>query len=157
MRRRLATLLAVLALIGMSAVPAMGKGHTTNFRTHLKGANEVAAVETNAQGQAIFKFDDAFDSLHYKLIVANIDSVVAAHIHCGPTGINGPIGVTLFTGAPVSTSGTLAEATVWAPDTGNACGWATLSDVRDAILDGGAYVNVHTLANPGGEIRGQVH
>lgn len=157
MRRRFVLWLAVLALVGVGVAPAIGKGHSTNFRTHLKGANEVPAVDTNAQGQAIFRFTDDIDSLHYKLIVANIDNVRAAHIHCAPAGANGPVGVTLFMGGPVSTPGTLAEATIGAPDSGNGCGWGDLSDVRDAILSGNAYVNVHT--NPGvpsGEIRGQI-
>ena len=156
MRRRFVLWLAVLALMGVSATPAVGKGHTTNFRTHLTGANEVTPVSTNAQGQAIFKFSDDLESLWYKLNVANIDEVFAAHIHCAPAGANGPIGVTLFMGVPVSTPGTLAQATVAAPDAGNGCGWVDLADVRSAILAGDAYVNVHTVANPGGEIRGQI-
>ena len=156
MRRRFVLWLAVLALVGVTAVPAIGKGHTTNFRTHLTGANEVPSVDTDAQGQAMFKFSDDLDSLWYKLNVANIDKVVAAHIHCAPEGVNGPVGVTLFMGGPVATPGTLAQATVAAPDAGNGCGWETLSDVRDAILEGGAYVNVHTLDVLSGEIRGQI-
>lgn len=157
MRRRLVVLLAVLSLIGVSALPATAKGHSTNFRTHLSGSNEVPAVDTNAQGQAIFKFSDELDSLHYKLIVANIDDVVAAHIHCAPAGTNGPVGVTLFTGGPVTLDGTLAQASVDAPDAATPCGWENLEDVREAMLAGDAYVNVHTVANPAGEIRGQIH
>ena len=157
MRRRLIVLLAILSLVGVSAVPAVGKGHNTNFRTHLKGGNEVPAVDTNAQGQAIFKLSKDGNELHYKLIVANIEDVVAAHIHCAPEGVNGPVGVTLFSGGPISDSGTLAQDTVTGPDTDNDCLWADLDDVRDAMLQGEAYVNVHTLSNPPGEIRGQIH
>ena len=32
----------------------------------------------------------------------------------------------------------------------------TMADLLDAIMDGEAYVNVHTVANPGGEVRGQL-
>ena len=156
MRRRFVLWLAVLALMGVSAVPAIGKGHTTNFRTHLTGANEVPSVDTQAQGQSIFKFSDDIGSLWYKLNVANIDNVFAAHIHCAPAGVNGPVGVTLFSGGPVSTPGTLAQATIDAPDAGNGCGWSDLADVRSAILAGEAYVNVHSLDVPSGEIRGQI-
>lgn len=156
MRRRFVLWLAVLALIGVSAAPAIGKGHTTNFRTHLTGAHEVPPVDTQAQGQAIFKFSHDSESMWYKLNVANIDNVVASHIHCAPAGSNGPVGVTLFTGGPISTPGTLAQATIDAPDDGNGCGWGSLSDVRAAILAGNAYVNVHTTDVPSGEIRGQI-
>jgi hypothetical protein len=156
MKRRLMVLLAVLSLVGLAALPAVGKGHSTNFRAHLSGGNEVPAVDTNAQGQATFKFSNEVDSLHYRLVVANIDDVVAAHVHCAPAGVNGPVGVTLFTGDPVSQNGVLAQATVETPDIANACGWEDLADVRQAMLDGDAYVNVHTTQNPGGEVRGQI-
>lgn len=144
----------LLALLLSATVAAQGPD---NYRAHLSGAEEVPAVDTEAQGQAIFQFNNDASALSYKLIVANIENVVAAHIHCGEAGVNGPVGVTLFSGGPTSDSGVLAQATVNAPDDGNGCGWATLGDVKSAIDSGGAYVNVHTPANPGGEIRGQVH
>jgi hypothetical protein len=127
-----------------------------NFRAHLSGDAEVPPVATSAQGQAIFGFSKNFDELSYKVNVANINDVVASHIHCAPDGVNGPVGVTLFGGGPVSPNGSLAEGTVDAPNPGNACNWESLGDVVTAIENGYAYVNVHTLANPPGEIRGQV-
>lgn len=146
----------LLALLLSATVFAQGNG-PANYRAHLSGGEEVPAVDTDAQGQAIFQFNNDGSALSYKLIVANIDDVVAAHIHCGEAGVNGPVGVTLFSGGPTSANGVLAQATVDSPDAGNACGWETLADVKSAIDSGGAYVNVHTLANPPGEIRGQVH
>ena len=127
------------------------------FRAHLSGDEEVPPVETDAQGQATFKFDRDLTELSFKLNVATIDDVVAAHIHCAPEGVNGPVGVTLFTGGPISPNGILAEGTVVAPDEGNACTWDSLADVESAIRHGFGYVNVHTLAHPPGEIRGQIH
>jgi hypothetical protein len=53
-------------------------------------------------------------------------------------------------------SGTLAQGPILAPDTNNACGWLDLADVIDALDSGDTYVNVHTLQNLPGEIRGQV-
>ncbi|MFT7650008.1 MAG: hypothetical protein ACI8Y4_004773 [Candidatus Poriferisodalaceae bacterium] len=38
----------------------------------------------------------------------------------------------------------------------NSCGWSSADDVAAAIKMGAAYVNIHTLANPGGEIRGNL-
>jgi len=127
-----------------------------NFRTHLSGDEEVPRVETNAQGQAVFEFDDDDSELAFRLNVANIEDVVAAHVHCAPDGVNGPVGVTLFSGGPVSPNGVLAEGTLIAPDEGNACGWEDLEDVRRATKNGYAYVNVHTQSHPTGEIRGQI-
>ncbi len=155
--RRLLVFTTLLVLALALAVPAAA-GSQRNFRAHLAGRNEVPPVDTLAQGQAIFHFAGDASSLSYKLIVANIENVVAAHIHCGAPGVNGPVGVTLHVGLVAGRfDGVLAEATVTEPDAGNACDWADLGDVRAAIQSGNAYVNVHTLANPPGEIRGQVH
>lgn len=128
-----------------------------NFRTHLSGDEEVPPVDTNAQGEAIFTFSQDLSMLSYQLNVANIEDVFASHIHCAPDGVNGPVGVTLFSGDPVSPDGVLAQATVSAPDPDNACSWSNLQDVLTAVRNGYAYVNVHTLNHPAGEIRGQIH
>lgn len=151
-------LVIVLALAVLLVMVSTVAGQPTNYRAHLSGDQEVPAVDTTAQGQVIFQLDADGASLDYKLIVANIDNVFASHIHCAPAGENGPVGVTLFSGATVTVNGILAEGPITAPNPGNACGWATLADVVAAIESGSAYVNVHT--NPGvpsGEIRGQIH
>lgn len=127
-----------------------------NWRAHLNGTAEVPPVDTLAQGQVTFQFNPDRSELGYMLNVANIEDVVASHIHCAPEGVNGPVGVTLFGGGPTSMSGVLAEETITEPNAGNGCGWTSLEDVFDAFENGFAYVNVHTLSNPPGEIRGQV-
>ena len=152
--RKLTVLLLTLAMLVFLVPAASAGGNGNSFVASLKGRNEVSAVETNAQGTAHFKVRDG--ELSYKLIVANIDNVVAAHIHCAPADANGPVGVTLFLGAPVSTNGILAQGPILAPDALNGCGWVDLDDVLDALGDGDTYVNVHTLANLSGEIRGQI-
>jgi len=146
---------AVLA-IGLFTVVAAA-AQPLNFRAHLSGDEEVPPVDTRAQGQVKFQFNKSGDALSFKLIVANIESIIAAHIRCAQEGQNGPVGVTLLTGGPVTANGTLSEGTKPGPDPGNGCGWADLSAVVDAMQSGNAYVNVHTTANPPGEIRDQIH
>jgi CHRD domain len=160
---------ALLALVlAASLIPAGQALAQKNFRTHLSGAEEVPPRDTQAQGQAKFKVIDD-DAIRFRLNVANIENAFAAHIHCGPEGVNGPIGVTLFMGSAASGrfSGTLATGTITAPDPGNACGWLDVGDVIDDMEAGLAYVNVHTNDGvappntgpgdfPGGEIRGQI-
>ena len=126
-----------------------------NFIAHLDQAATVpaAAVTTNAQGQTIIK--DRNGELTYKVLVAGLQNVVAAHIHCAPVGVAGPVGVTLFASAPIVVNGILAEGAV-VPNAGNACGWQDGLDVIDAIDAGNAYINVHTIQNLAGEIRGQL-
>jgi hypothetical protein len=138
-------------------------GDNRNYTASLKGRNEVPAVDTNAQGQAIFHLSKDGAELSYKLIVANIDNVTQAHIHCGAPGVNGPVVAFLFgfVAEGVTTNGVLAEGTITAviprPDS-PACpgGVADFDDLLEKLNSGGAYVNVHTLEWPGGEIRGPV-
>jgi len=142
-----------LALISALAVagPAVAQG---NFTGHLDGAGQVPPFDTQGQGQFIAKSRPG--DLEYKLIVANLSNIVAAHIHCAPAGVNGPVGVTLFLGAPVAVNGILAQGPILAPDANNACGWLDVDDIIDALESGDTYVNVHTLQSLPGEIRGQL-
>jgi CHRD domain len=162
--RRIILLIAMLAL---TLAPSAFAGD--NFVAKLSGDEEVPARDTRAVGVAKFKLSDDGTALDFKVNVANIENVVAAHIHCGAVGVNGPVGVTLFGGAPGGgrVNGTLAQGTITAPDAGNACGWTDLAAVLAAINSGDTYVNVHTNDGvpptntgpgdfPGGEIRGQI-
>lgn len=163
MRRRLIVLLATVSLVGVSSVPALGQDHNTNFRTHLTGGNEVPAVDTNAQGQAIFKLSRNGTELHYKLIVANIEDVLMAHIHLGEPGENGPVTVWLYPAAPPPqlipgrTQGVLAEGVITDGDLVGPLAGMDLGDLLSEMQSGNAYVNVHTPQHPGGEVRGQIH
>ncbi|MCI0395999.1 MAG: CHRD domain-containing protein [Chloroflexi bacterium] len=147
-----------LLLIGLLVVTAAASAAPLNFQAHLSGDDEVPAVDTDATGHVVFQLNSDGTALDFRLIVANLDNPVAAHIHCAPVGVNGPVGVLLFSTPTTGTvNGILAEGTITAPNTGNACGWTDLAAVVAALESGNAYVNVHTSpAHPGGEIRGQV-
>jgi CHRD domain len=160
------TILLITVLLLALAPSASAKD---NFVATLSGDEEVPARDTQAVGVAKFKLSKDGAALTFKVNVSNIQNVFAAHIHCGAVGVNGPVGVTLFAGAPAggSVNGTLAEGTITAPDAGNACGWTNLAAVLAAIESGATYVNVHTNDGleppntgpgdfPGGEIRGQI-
>ena len=154
--RRTFMLMLAAALVLLLAAPVYG-GQNRNFVAPLDGGQENPPVDTNATGVAKFQLSKDGSSLGFKLIVANIEDVVASHIHCGAVGVNGSVGVTLFSGGPTSANGPLAEGTITAPNDPNGCGWVDLDAVLAAMESGGAYVNVHTFpANPGGEIRGQI-
>jgi CHRD domain len=165
--RRTILLVGMLALGLLALAPSALAGDS--FVATLSGDQEVPARDTPARGVATFKLRQDGAALVFKLNVANLDNVVAAHIHCGAGGVNGPIGVTLFMGSPASGAfnGMLAEGIITAPDAGNGCAWADLAAVLAAMDSGATYVNVHTndgVASPdtgpgdfpGGEIRGQI-
>ncbi len=145
-------LILALTLVFSGAVLA----DTRTYVTHLTGSEEVPARDTLAQGQAIFRLSKDGTELHYRLIVANIENVTAAHIHLAPAGMNGPVVAPLYVSGPISGrfSGVLAEGVITSLN-GPLLG-QPLSALITAIEDAGAYVNVHTTQFPGGEIRGQI-
>jgi hypothetical protein len=159
--QRFAAALALLTATLLVAGPTHA-GDKRNFTAHLAGRNEIPAVQTLAQGQAIFKLKADGTELHFKLIVANIEDVLMSHIHLGFADENGPVAVWLYPAAappqliPGRFDGVLAEGVITDASIVPGVPLTSLEDLIDVIRAGGAYVNVHTSANPSGEIRGQI-
>ena len=85
----------VLALMGGLLVRRLSStvsAQPTSFRAVLSGGDEVPPRDTGARGVATFRLDGAGTELGFRLVVANIENVFAAHIHCGVVGVNGPSG-----------------------------------------------------------------
>jgi hypothetical protein len=158
-----AVLVLVLALAGLA-----GAGDSGNYSVHLDADTEVPANSSLATGQALFNLSPDGTSLDYKLIVAKLDNPVAAHIHIGPPGTNGPVVVFLFGPAVPgggTTNGVIGQGTITAANLIGPLAGQPLSALIDALNSGNAYVNVHTNDGvpptgtgpgdlPGGEIRG---
>lgn len=151
-------IVAVVAAVAMLAsVPvAFADNPQLNFRTHLSG--DAAGTDSAGQGQGIVRFTE--EGVYFKLNVANIENVTMAHIHVAETpGGNGPPVLWLYPEGPPAVliegrvQGTLGEGVSTSADLVGSL--ADLEDLRTAILEGRAYINVHTTAFPGGEIRGQ--
>jgi hypothetical protein len=165
MKKTCITLIIVLSMLIATSVAYASPAASQNFVAPLSGGEEVPSVDTNARGVATLKLSKSGTELGYKLIVANIQNVTQAHIHCGAAGVNGPVIAFLFGFNPagVTVNGELAEGTITAanviprPDS-EACpgGVANFDELLAKMSSGDAYVNVHTIANPGGEIRGQI-
>ena len=133
-----------LAAAGLLAV-ALGWGYsqaaTETYRGTLSGASEVPPVAGSGSGSAALNFDPATKMITYNVTYAGLTGpAAAAHIHCGAAaGANAGVAV--------------AFAKADSPITGS----ATLTDAQVADLQAGkCYVNVHTAANKGGEIRAQL-
>lgn len=158
---RIAAISGALALLTLAGIAFAGNG-SRNYRAHLSGANEVPAVQTNAQGQAVFQLSKDGQTLSYKLIVASIENVRMAHIPIAPESANGPVAAWLYPSAPPMAlipgrfDGVLAEGTLTSANLVDPLAGRPLSDLISAIEAGSAYVNVHTNQAPGGEIRGQI-
>ena len=144
--------------------PAMHAGDAHNHRAHLTGdAERPVPNDSKAQGQAIFQISDDGTEIHYKLIVANIENVTQAHIHCcaGTEGTAGVV-VWLYPSAPPAqlipgrSQGVLAEGVITQSSLVGSLAGQSLSVLLDRIASGLAYVNVHTSQFPPGEVRGQI-
>ena len=143
-----------MALIGATSVFAQENQYqyqNGNFTStaQLTGSQEVPVRSTNAHGTfSLTSPDNA--SATYTLTVYNAtSSVTGAHIHCGAPGQNGPVVV------PLSMSGTITDSTI---QDQASCPTPIydLDDLKQAIRNGHAYVNVHTTTYPDGEIRGNL-
>jgi hypothetical protein len=166
---------ASTALVAGSAVVAQNTAHTFNFGATLSGAQEPVPAEapstpspgvsTQATGAMEMDVLPDLSSLTFSLNVQNLASALAAHLHCGRPGENGPIVATLFAPSPQphNVSGVLASGTIGNMNidpTASQCEEFIGRPVRDvASLTAAAtlaliYVNVETVANPNGEIRG---
>ena len=133
-----------------------------NFRAHLSGSQEVPANDSRATGQAIFQLSKDGTELSYKVIVANIENVLMAHIHLVPAGVNGGVVAWLYPSSPPAqlipgkSNGILAQGTITASSLTGGLAGQPLSALIDAMKEGNTYVNVHTSQFPPGEIRGQI-
>jgi hypothetical protein len=157
--------LATLVLPGWAPGATAGDdGNGRKFEARLTGEQEVTTppggVDTETRGKAEFKFNRDRNELRFELEVKDGERVTQAHIHCAPAGSNGPIIIFLggFHDRGWDVDGDwIGDATATdANITNTACG-ATLAEIAEAMAAGNTYANVHTTANPGGEVRGQIH
>jgi len=155
-KRWLAAGLALAMTAALLPAAVLGQATTSRYEARLSGANEVPPVTTTATGTFTATLDEAAGTLTWTLSVPAITNATAAHIHTGAAGANGGVVLLLFaapTGSPASTvnvSGTARAADLSGSLAGNFAGLVT------ALKAGTLYVNVHTSANAGGEIRAQV-
>jgi hypothetical protein len=147
-------------LLALVAAACGGTTFTSSqFGATLAGANETPPNTSPGTGTATFTLTGTIVS--YTISYANLTgSPTGSHIHVGASGVKGGI-VVPFSGVPSGASGTwtgsFTFSDVAAGTSGSTVvGSGNLDDVLNAMRSGNAYTNIHTAANPGGEIRGQI-
>ena len=155
MRRALSLAIAGLFVL---LVSAQAQAQTINFTAALHGGNEVPGVSTGSVGVGTVSVNMATQVVTYRIDVYNMPvGTTASHFHVGAPGVNGPVVVNFTVPANISNdfaiSGT-ASSTDLTPRAPN--GINSWEDFIQALMLGNVYMNVHSTANPGGEIRGQV-
>lgn len=145
----LKNLLRSLAAVLLLAMPRLVSAD--HLRPHLlltarlSGAEEVPAVATSAQGVAAITVNATRDTIFIQAAFSGLSgAITGVHFHDAPAGATAPVSVSLISMLRGNRlSGFLAGAQV--------------TPTRIALLLRGlVYLNVHTAANPGGEMRGQV-
>jgi len=133
---------ATLALAGCETMSSMWNSmFGGGSKVTLSGTQEVPPVKTSASGSGTITVGND-KSVSGSVTTSGVNGT-AAHIHTGAAGQNGPVAVPLTKGADGNT---------WSVPAG-----AKLTDAQyDAYKAGNLYVNVHSAANKGGEIRGQL-
>lgn len=164
------TALCLTALVLFTGI-ALAAGPQSVWTARLGGRNEVPPNDSKAHGAATFRIvwgnsvgtdvsgrdSLAIDGIEYRVRVSNLNDLTAGHIHIGAEGVAGPDVVNLYprTG-PGRSTGVIAQGTITAADLTGPLTGMTLWDLYALFVSGGAYVNLHTTAYPGGEIRGQI-
>ena len=152
---KLALFIALALFITVSLGMAAGSG----FKAVLSGKEITPmAVDTKTTGDVEIVLGKDGKELGYTLNIKDIENVTAAHIHAGKKGVEGPPVAGLFGGPKKDGkfSGVLAKGTITDKNLIGPLAGKTLADLVKLIKDGDAYVNVHTAAHPGGEVRGQL-
>jgi CHRD domain len=109
------------------------------FAAFINAAQETPVSTSTAKGTGTFSVDLATNDLTYN-VTWNGTGGSAAHIHDGPVGVAGGINIPLI-GGPVTWAGTAAGIDI-----------LTFTGLQTL----GEYANIHSIAKPAGEIRGQI-
>jgi hypothetical protein len=165
MRKLAVITVSLLALLVLSST-AYGQ-ENRHFQADLTGGQEVPPVTTETEGEITVRFNQELTEARFRLIVEDGVAVTMAHLHCAPAGANGPVMAFLFGEVPggFNVDGRLARFTLTnanitavgadcVPTAGMAI--TSIADLARAMNEGKIYANVHTVAHPRGEVRGQL-
>jgi len=129
------------SLMLVAALAVSGCATPMYFQSNLSGTQEVPPTASRGTGVMTAKLYPDTRSLDYKVEYSGLSGpATAAHIH-GPAAAGANAGVAVpfkAAASPITGASILTE------------------EQATALMEGKTYVNVHTAANPGGEIRGQI-
>lgn len=139
--KKVICLAGALVLTLPSGLTTVASAEIVKLRAELKGSNEVPPNTSSGSGKAEATFDTDTRFLTYTVSYSGLSGpALGAHFH-GPGEAGKNAGIALpfkSTESPIQ-------------------GTATLTDTQAAdLLAGKWYANIHTAANPGGELRGQM-
>jgi len=114
-----------------------------NFDAVINGSQENPPVDTRGTGLAAVTIKPDLSEVEYYVVFDSLSGIpTGAHFHDGTVGKNGGVVIDLSSTISGNVINGIAPITI---------------DLVNKLLEGGLYINIHTSANPGGEIRGQVY
>jgi hypothetical protein len=159
MRRTVSTLaLGLIAAVAVAAIATSCGSDSTaptnkTYVATMLPANEIPPKTTTGTG--ITTFVDNGTEIDWTMSLTGMTGVFASHIHLGSATVSGPVIFNLF--VPNGTNTATLNGVVGSGSITNANNVnISLDSLRVLFNNGNAYVNVHTTANGGGEIRGQI-
>jgi hypothetical protein len=168
-------LVLTLGAFGLGTTTAMAQdddGPHGTLLARLRPHNEVPTVISDAEGDFRATVDLTAQTMEFELSYSGLEgNVTQAHIHIGqpfaaggislwfcannPPITNAPLGTPSCPASPAKFTGVVDANDVVGP-AGQAVPAGAFADLIEAIRTGNAYVNVHSTAAPGGEVRGQI-
>lgn len=147
--RRPFVALVAFATFFLVALPAFAGGRP--LTAELSADNETSlVVPSDASGFADVTLNQGQGEVCFEITASGFTAdILFAHIHVGEAGVDGPVVVTLF-----DPPATLPADTGFFADCVEGVDKDLIKDIRQNPSE--FYINIHTLNNPGGEIRGQL-
>lgn len=170
-------MLTILPAGGLTVISSNSPGFASNleiagiYSASLAGDAEIPKVNTDATGEVLLESnaqaaalgdsattESSGSDISYIIDVQNIEEISSAHIHMGRSDENGPIIASLFKPQTPTgkINGELVNGTLSAENLEGPLVGKQISELLDLFDRGEAYVNIHTAANPDGEIRGTI-
>lgn len=136
----------ISSAVALGSLAAAANAEIFFFEATIDGSQEPTPVITQAMGTMTGQYDDVLNEFSFSWNITGplngTPGAPGAHIHMAPAGTNGPIQFFMSNAD-------------W-PLVGSAT-WTGLTQTHiDALFDHNLYVNFHTTAHPGGEVRGQI-
>jgi CHRD domain len=131
-------------------------GGAITYAAELRPQNEVPPANSSAYGSAFVTFDPINNTIAWDARANGIANPTLSHIHRGVAGVNGPVVINFATSAAQIPGGrTSGNAPITAVQSGNLQP-TDLANLSNPAAASGYYVNIHSSAFPGGEVRGQL-
>jgi hypothetical protein len=135
---------------------SIASGGPVMYAAELRGSKEVPPNSSTAFGSALVTLDLVNSTVNWEVNDSGIASATLSHIHRGSSSVSGPVVINFATSAAAIPNGrTFGNNTIANQQTAGLTA-ADLTALATASTANGFYVNVHSSAFPGGEIRGQL-